>query len=165
MRMNRKLMKQRLLLVVTLWLLCTQPRAIAEVVFSSFGAGDVYDTLNGNPIDGLSAPEPSALAEQFVPAGSFYLDSVDLGLSWNAGGPDVRVEVYSESAGAPGNLLESSQVNSFSSGVVSAAPGGDCVVGEYGDTSYQAMAQIAQTSHDLSQLAGQQGELVHRFKL
>ncbi|MEH0688001.1 methyl-accepting chemotaxis protein [Vibrio cholerae] len=33
------------------------------------------------------------------------------------------------------------------------------------DTSYQAMAQIAQTSHDLSQLAGQQGELVHRFKL
>ncbi|KJY83524.1 chemotaxis protein [Vibrio galatheae] len=33
------------------------------------------------------------------------------------------------------------------------------------DTSYQAMAQIAQTSDNLSNLANQQGELVHRFKL
>ncbi|MEF1290815.1 methyl-accepting chemotaxis protein [Vibrio sp. M260118] len=33
------------------------------------------------------------------------------------------------------------------------------------DTSYQAMAKIAQTSEDLSSLANQQGELVHRFKL
>jgi len=33
------------------------------------------------------------------------------------------------------------------------------------DTSYQAMAQIAQTSGNLSSLANQQGELVHRFKL
>jgi methyl-accepting chemotaxis protein len=33
------------------------------------------------------------------------------------------------------------------------------------DSSYQAMAQIAQTSDNLSSLANQQGELVHRFKL
>lgn len=33
------------------------------------------------------------------------------------------------------------------------------------DTSYQAMAQIAQTSSSLSSLANQQGDLVHRFKL
>ncbi|UPQ88891.1 methyl-accepting chemotaxis protein [Vibrio sinaloensis] len=33
------------------------------------------------------------------------------------------------------------------------------------DSSYQAMAQIAQTSNNLSSLANQQGELVHRFKL
>lgn len=33
------------------------------------------------------------------------------------------------------------------------------------DTSYQAMAKIAQTSENLSSLANQQGELVHRFKL
>lgn len=33
------------------------------------------------------------------------------------------------------------------------------------DSSYEAMAQIAQTSDNLSLLANQQGELVHRFKL
>ncbi len=33
------------------------------------------------------------------------------------------------------------------------------------DTSYQAMAQIADTSSNLSSLANQQGELVHQFKL
>lgn len=33
------------------------------------------------------------------------------------------------------------------------------------DTSYQAMAQIADTSGNLSSLANQQGELVHQFKL
>ncbi|MFM2590376.1 methyl-accepting chemotaxis protein [Vibrio sp. TBV020] len=33
------------------------------------------------------------------------------------------------------------------------------------DASYQAMAEIAQTSSNLSSLANQQGELVHRFKL
>ncbi|WP_100751921.1 methyl-accepting chemotaxis protein [Vibrio salilacus] len=33
------------------------------------------------------------------------------------------------------------------------------------DSSYQAMAEIAQTSSNLSSLANQQGELVHRFKL
>ncbi|WP_394125784.1 methyl-accepting chemotaxis protein [Vibrio hepatarius] len=33
------------------------------------------------------------------------------------------------------------------------------------DASYQAMAQIAQTSSNLSSLANQQGDLVHRFKL
>lgn len=38
-------------------------------------------------------------------------------------------------------------------------------INQIADTSYQAMAQIAQTSTDLTQLANQQGELVHRFKL
>ena len=38
-------------------------------------------------------------------------------------------------------------------------------INQIADTSYQAMAQIAQTSADLTQLANQQGELVHRFKL
>lgn len=33
------------------------------------------------------------------------------------------------------------------------------------DASYQAMAEIAQTSSNLSSLANQQGDLVHRFKL
>jgi methyl-accepting chemotaxis protein len=33
------------------------------------------------------------------------------------------------------------------------------------DSSYQAMAEIANTSQNLSALANQQGELVHRFKL
>ncbi|WP_019278006.1 HAMP domain-containing methyl-accepting chemotaxis protein [Vibrio coralliilyticus] len=38
-------------------------------------------------------------------------------------------------------------------------------INQIADTSYQAMAQIAQTSTDLTLLANQQGELVHRFKL
>ena len=38
-------------------------------------------------------------------------------------------------------------------------------INQIADTSYQAMAQIAQTSTVLTQLANQQGELVHRFKL
>jgi methyl-accepting chemotaxis protein len=33
------------------------------------------------------------------------------------------------------------------------------------DSSYQAMSEIAETSASLTRLAGQQGELVHRFKL
>ncbi len=33
------------------------------------------------------------------------------------------------------------------------------------DESYQAMSQIAQTSANLTALANQQSELVHRFKL
>ncbi|MGC9458232.1 methyl-accepting chemotaxis protein, partial [Vibrio genomosp. F10 str. 9ZD137] len=33
------------------------------------------------------------------------------------------------------------------------------------DSSYQAMSEIADTSANLTRLASQQGELVHRFKL
>ena len=38
-------------------------------------------------------------------------------------------------------------------------------INEIADSSYRAMAEIASTSNNLTQLANQQGELVHRFKV
>ena len=122
------------LLALACLLLSVVSQADADVLFSSFGPGDTYDTLNGAEIVGPAATEPQALAEQFIPAASFYLDSVDLALSSPVSGPDLRVGVYSDAGGIPGSLLETTQANSFTNGIVSTSFAGDVLL--TGGSSY-----------------------------
>jgi hypothetical protein len=116
-------------LFAAVWVLLVGPiPASAEEVLSSFGAGDTFDNLNGTEIEGPASALPQALAEQFQPQASFYLDSVDLALSSSNAGPDLRVEVYEDSGGIPGGLLESSLVNDFTNGIVSANFGSNAIL-------------------------------------
>jgi len=104
------------------------PWANAEVFYSSFGAGDAYDHFSGTEIEGPTSALPQALAEQFTSPTSFNLESVDLALSFSVGSPRLRLELYEDIAGAPGALLETSLVNNFASGIVSADFGGGTVL-------------------------------------
>jgi hypothetical protein len=119
--------------VIWLMLIGSIP-ASAEEVFSSLGPGDMYDNSNGTEIEGPGSVLPQALAEQFQPLASFYLESVDLALSSSNAGTGLRVEVYKDSGGIPGSLLEVSQVGNFTNGIVSADFGGSVIL--TGGTNY-----------------------------
>jgi hypothetical protein len=91
----------------------------AEVVFSTFGPGGAFDSLNGSIIEGPGSAFPQAIAEQFSPATSLFLDSVDLAVSSSIGAAEFSIDIYSDSAGVPGVSMESTSVASFSNGIVS----------------------------------------------
>lgn len=91
----------------------------AEVVYSTFGPGGAFDSLNGSIIEGPGSAFPQAIAEQFSPATSLFLDSVDLAVSSSIGAAEFSIDIYSDSVGVPGVSMESTNVASFSNGIVS----------------------------------------------
>ena len=84
------------------------------------GPGDAYDGELGVPLAGPTAPRPYALAEQFQSPANYFLDRVDLALTPVTSSPALRVEVYEDAAGAPGDLLATSQASPFVAGIVKA---------------------------------------------
>ncbi len=90
----------------------------AEIAFSTFGPSGTFDALNGSIIEGPGSDFPQAIAEQFSPTTSIFLDSVDLAVTSSIGAAEFSLSIFSDSVGVPGVSLESIDVASFSDGIV-----------------------------------------------
>ena len=112
-------MKQVGMILVCL-LLGVPSRVAAEVVYSTFGLADAYDTLNGNSLGGPTSAFPQAVAQQFVPSASVYLDSVELGITRNLGTAEFSVSVFADNAGQLGDELATANVTGYTNGIVTA---------------------------------------------
>lgn len=107
-------------LIVVCLLLGAPLQVAADVVYSTLGTAGSYDPLNGNSLGGPTSAFPQAVAQQFVPSASVYLDSVELGITRNIGTAELSVSVFADDAGHPGEELATANVAGFSAGIVTA---------------------------------------------
>ncbi len=79
----------------------------AATAFSNLGAGDSYDCCYGWAIYGSAAPIKLDKGSRFVPPSSYTLDSVQAAFNWYGGTAGGYLWLMSDTAGAPGAILES----------------------------------------------------------
>ncbi len=102
---------QRFLCLTTLTLTLALPTTLrADVIFSSFGAGNSYNTVSGNGIGLITVNGPVLIqADAFTVTGNnFTLNTVTLALSSISGGNTATVSLQTDAGGKPsGTVLES----------------------------------------------------------
>src|ERR1035441_923320 len=78
----------------------------AGVVYSTFGPGDTFKTLNAVAVGSSAANERNELAESFTPSSSFTLDSVRVAV-FNLSGPNQLTVYLASGSSQPGAPIES----------------------------------------------------------
>jgi hypothetical protein len=123
--------------------------AAAAVAFSTFGAGDSFDTSLSWIIGGVNGSDPFTQGDQFVAAASGGITDIDIALVQISGSDDLTLTLRSDSAGTPGAIIETWIIDdaliSETAGVVHVDADGltNLVAG----TSYWLIASAPSTSH------------------
>lgn len=83
--------------------------ARADVIYDTFLPGNTYDNVFLSVLSGQPAAEYELASSFDVGAGQYALTSIDFALlAVLGGGTTIQVSIYDDSAGAPGQLIESS---------------------------------------------------------
>jgi hypothetical protein len=82
--------------------------ASADTIYSNFGAGQTYNTVDPLSTYNLTGSLPYAYAVSFTPTGNYKLDSVSVALTVNTSlhSQTAGVTIYSDSGGKPDALVE-----------------------------------------------------------
>jgi exosortase sorting signal-containing protein len=82
----------------------------ADVIYTTFGPGDTYDTSSGWSIGGVGVMSQGL---QFTPASGGTVQTIEIAAFQVAGGTDLNVSLMTDAAGQPDSVLETVQIGPF----------------------------------------------------